>query len=193
MAHKAGQCSCHGGETKNFAPITIRTRRPKAKLPKSIKVAKADEAIFRRVIEAAKKACENAYQPYSQYSVGAAALTFDGQIYTGFNIENCGYSQTIHAEEAAITGALNDGLLKRAAAQGVDQFHAILAVAVYAPKGSDPWPCCNCRQFMGEFGYGMHVIGEEPKDGSILCLTLDQLVPYAFPIEEVLRSVRGQR
>ena len=66
-------------------------------------------------------------------------------------------------------------------------------MAVHAPKGSDPWPCCNCRQFLGEFGYDMHIIGEEPKDGSILCLTLGQLVPFAFPIEEVLRSVRGER
>ena len=192
MSHEKGKCTCHGAQ-ETSGPITIRTRRPKAKLPKSIRVLKADEPIYRRVIEAAKKSCENAYQPYSQYSVGAAALTFDGRIFTGFNIENCGYSQTIHAEEAAITGALNDGLLKRAAEHGIDQFNAILAVAVYAPKGSDPWPCCNCRQFMGEFGYNMHVIGEEPKDGSILCLTLDQLVPYAFPIAEVLASVRGER
>lgn len=192
MAHEKGKCSCHGAG-ENSGPIKLHTPRPAVKLPKMIKVAKADEALYRRVVDAAKKASEDAYQPYSQFNVGAAVLTFDGQIHTGFNIENCGYSQTIHAEESAVTNAMANGLMTRARAHGVDQFHAILAVAVYAPKGSDPWPCCNCRQFLGEFGYDMHIIGEEPKDGSILCLTLGQLVPFAFPIEEVLRSVRGER
>ncbi len=197
MSHDKKTCSCHGTAGQPAAhttgPIALSTPRPKVTLPKMIKVAKADEALYRQVIEAAKRASEDAYCPYSQYNVGAAVLTFDGEIHAGFNVENCGYSQTIHAEESALTRALGSGLLRRAAAQGVDQFHAIKAVAVYAPKGSDPWPCCNCRQFLGEFGYDMHIIGEEPKDGRILCLTLGQLVPFAFPIEEVLASVRGQR
>lgn len=197
MAKEAPKCSCHGSHSHSAAATTglikTSTRRPAANLPKMIKVAKADEALYRRVVEAAKQASEMAYQPYSQFNVGAAVLTFDGQIYTGFNVENCGYSQTIHAEESAVTHALNGGLLKRAAEHGLTQFQAILAVAVYAPKGSDPWPCCNCRQFLGEFGYDMHILGEDPKDGTLLCLTLAQLVPFAFPIEEVLRSVRGER
>ncbi len=196
---KKHTCSCagHSGSNASLAtgtPLKLHTtRRPALKLPKLIKVAKRDEPIYRQLIDAAKKASEDAYQPYSQFDVGAAVLTFDGQIHSGFNVENCGYSQTIHAEEAAVTNALTSGLLKRAAAHGLSQFEAILAVAVYAPKGSDPWPCCNCRQFLGEFGYDMHIIGEQPADGKILCLTLGQLVPFPFPIKEVLESVRGPR
>lgn len=169
------------------------TRTPKIRLPEYIQVAAEDLPLYKRLIDAAKDACQNAYQPYSLYSVGAAVLSFDGEIYSGFNIENCGYSQTIHAEEAAISSALTSGLLKRAQAAGLSQFEAILAVAVHTAKGSDPWPCCNCRQFMGEFGYDMHVIGEDPKSGEILCLTLGQLVPFAFPIKDVLASVHGNR
>lgn len=166
------------------------TRRPLIQEPKMIEVDPRDLALYRELINAAKEACKSAYQPYSNYSVGAAVLTFDGKIYRGFNVENCGYSQTIHAEESAICHALSEGLLLKAAEVGLSQFEAILAIAVYAPKGSDPWPCCNCRQFMGEFGYDMHVIGECPKTGEILCLTLGQLVPFPFPIEAVLASVR---
>jgi cytidine deaminase len=168
-------------------------RKPALSLPEFIPVAKEDESLYRMLIGAAKSASQQAYQPYSGYSVGAAALTFDGQIYTGFNIENCGYTQTIHAEQSAITNALAQGALKRAMEQNLTQFDVFVAIAVYAPKGSDSWPCCNCRQFLGEFGYDMHIIGEDPTSKGILCLTLGQLVPFAFPIKEVLESVRGQR
>ncbi len=167
------------------------TREPHIEPPKFLEVATADLPIYRKLIDAAKTASKDAYQPYSKYSVGAAVLSFDGEIYSGFNIENCGYSQTIHAEESAVTNALANGLMKRAAEAGVSQFDAILAVAVHTPAGSDPWPCCNCRQFLGEFGYKMHIIGEDDND-EILCLTLGQLVPFAFPIEVVLASVRGK-
>jgi cytidine deaminase len=169
------------------------TRQPKLTPPEYIPVAKEDESLYRMLIGAAKAASQQAYQPYSGYSVGAAALTFDGQIYSGFNIENCGYTQTIHAEQSAITNALAHGALKRALEQNLTQFDVFVAIAVYAPKGSDSWPCCNCRQFLGEFGYDMHVIGEDPVTTNIHCLTLGQLVPFAFPIKEVLESVRGQR
>lgn len=175
-------------------PIKLATsRNPKIQLPDYIKIEAEDLPTYTRLVDAAKLACQNAYQPYSQYSVGAAVLSFDGQIHSGFNIENCGYSQTIHAEECAISNALANGLLQRASAAGLSQFEAILALAVYTAAGSDPWPCCNCRQFMGEFGYDMHVIGEDPKSGEILCLTLGQLVPFAFPIKAVLESVRKGR
>ena len=169
------------------------SRKPTIHQPEYITVAKEDESLYRMLIGAAKSASQQAYQPYSGYSVGAAVLTFDGQIYTGFNIENCGYTQTIHAEQSAITNALAHGALQRALEQHLTQFDVFIAVAVYAPKGSDSWPCCNCRQFLGEFGYDVHIIGEDPASKDILCLTLGQLVPFAFPIKEVLESVRGQR
>lgn len=174
--------------------VSLKTsRKPKIQLPKLIKVDESDEEIYRRLINEARLASSRAYQPYSNYSVGAAVLCFDGKIYSGFNIENCGYSQTIHAEESAVTSALASGLLQRAETAGLSQFEAILALAVHTPSGSDPWPCCNCRQFLGEFGYDMHIIGEEAKSGKILCLTLEQLVPHAFPIKQVLESVRSGR
>jgi cytidine deaminase len=171
--------------------VKTRTlRKPRIILPKLIKVHPADEPRYRALIEAAKLACEQAYRPYSNYNVGAAVLTFDGRTYAGCNIENCGYTQTKHAEEVAITSAIADGVLVRAEAAGLTQFEAFIAIAVYAPKGSDPWPCCNCRQSLCEFGFDMHVIGEGV-DGTILCLTLGQLIPFPFPIAEVLASVRG--
>jgi cytidine deaminase len=153
-------------------------------------VSRKKEPGYRQLIEAAKAAAELAYRPYSKYNVGAAVLTFDGKVYVGCNVENAGYSQTVHAEETAICNAIADGALKRALDAGLTQFDFIVAIAVHAPKGSDPWPCCNCRQFMSEFGLKMDVIGYAP-DGTILCRKLKKLIPFAFPIEEVLASVNG--
>lgn len=175
------------------APIVTRTdRKPKVVEPELISVHPDDEPLYRRLIEVAKEASLKAYRPYSDFNVGAAALTFDGRIYAGCNVENCGYTQSKHAEEVAITSAIADGALARAQECGLTQFQAFLAIAVYVPKGSAPWPCCNCRQSLCEFGFDMHVIGESP-DGTILCHTLGQLIPFPFPIEEVLASVRGQK
>jgi cytidine deaminase len=149
------------------------------------------EATYRKLIAAAKEAANLAYRPYSNYPVGAAVLTFDGSIYTGCNIENCGYTQTIHAEQTAMSKAISEGALERALAQGLTQLEFIKAVAVHAPKGTDPWPCGNCRQSLNEFGLQMEIIGDGP-NGDILCETLGQLVPHAFAMDLVFASIYGE-
>ena len=155
-------------------------------------LSKRKEAQYRALIDAAKAASELAYRPYSNYNVGAAILTFDGQIYTGCNVENCGYTQTIHAEQTALVKAISEGALKSALEAGRTQLTFIRAIAVYAPKGSDPWPCCNCRQTLNEFGLDMDVIGYAGTDESrVLVKKLRVLIPHAFPLEEVLASVRA--
>lgn len=148
------------------------------------------EETYRKLIASAKEAANLAYRPYSNYPVGAAVLTFDGNIYTGCNIENCGYTQTIHAEQTAMSKAVSEGALAKAVTQGLTQLEFIKAVAVHAPKGTDPWPCCNCRQSLNEFGLQMEIVGEGT-NGEILCETLGQLIPHAFSMELVFASIHG--
>jgi len=145
---------------------------------------------YPKLIAAAKEASNLAYRPYSNYPVGAAVLTFDGNIYSGCNVENCGYTQTIHAEQTAMSKAISEGALKRALDAGLTQLDFIVAVAIHAQKGTDPWPCCNCRQSLNEFGLDMDIIGEGP-NGTILSETLGQLIPHAFAMDLVLASVHG--
>ena len=59
--------------------------------------------------ELARKAREFSYSPYSGYSVGAALLCSDGEIYTGCNIENAAFSPTVCAERVAFFKALSEG------------------------------------------------------------------------------------
>lgn len=144
---------------------------------------------YGKLIEAAREASNLAYCPYSSYPVGAAVLTFDGVIYSGCNVENCSFTQTIHAEQTALVKAISEGALERANKQGVSQLNFIEAIAVHAQRGKDPWPCCNCRQSLNEFGLDMLVVGEGP-DGDIRAKKLSELIPHAFDMQLVLASVR---
>jgi cytidine deaminase len=82
---------------------------------------------------------ENAYQPYSEYAVGAAIRTDDGCIYRGCNVENATFTLTVHAEQNALTSAV---------AEGKSEFEA-LVIATNNTAGEPP--CGVCRQTLAEF------------------------------------------
>lgn len=97
-----------------------------------------------KIDELVKKALEQrkfSYAPYSGYNVGVAVLTHDGGIFTGANAERVSYSETDHAEQAAITTAVNAG----AAIQN-RKFIRMVAVAHTDPSA----PCGHCRQIIME-------------------------------------------
>ena len=94
-----------------------------------------NQQLIRRAMEAREKA----YAPYSQFAVGAAVLTKDGQVYLGCNIENASYGATNCAERTAIFKAVSEGEKE------------ILAVAIYSPNADSCYPCGACRQVLYEF------------------------------------------
>jgi len=91
------------------------------------------------LISLAKKACSNAYAPYSKFNVGAALLTKNGKIFTGSNIENASYGATVCAERVAIFKAVSEG---------EREFESI---AIYTNADKLSFPCGICRQVMIEF------------------------------------------
>ena len=91
------------------------------------------------LLERAREALSNSYAPYSDYQVGAALRTLDGTVYTGCNIENANYSNSLHAEEVALGKAISDGHRE------FDR----LAVTSLARDGVTP--CGMCRQTLAEF------------------------------------------
>ena len=115
----------------------------------------------------ASLAAEHAYAPYSNYHVGAAVLTTDGEIYEGANIENASYGATICAERVAATKAVYDG-----------KSIAAIAVAI-SGLGEVPYPCGICRQFLSEFGIDMRVITGMDED-HLESYALSELLPKAF-------------
>jgi len=92
------------------------------------------------LIESARSALETAYVPYSEYRVGAAVLTAEGEVFSGCNIENANYSNSLHAEEVAVGGAVRAG------------HRELVAVAVTSAARDAVTPCGMCRQTLAEFG-----------------------------------------
>ncbi len=97
-----------------------------------------------QLIEAATRARQFAYAPYSKYTVGAALLGGDGMIYTGCNVENASFSLTSCAERNALFSALGNG---------VRRFKAIAVIGGEAGSAGedDCMPCGACRQVLAEF------------------------------------------
>ena len=52
---------------------------------------------------------ERSYVPYSHFPVGAALLCKDGTVFTGCNVENAAYGDTICAERTAAVKAVSSG------------------------------------------------------------------------------------
>jgi cytidine deaminase len=88
---------------------------------------------------AALAAAEHAYAPYSGFRVGAAALTEDGRLLTGCNVENASYGVTLCAE-CSLVSALHT--------TGGGRLVAVLTVG----NGEPVMPCGRCRQLLWEHG-----------------------------------------
>ena len=66
----------------------------------------------KELIDAATDVRERAYAPYSNFKVGAAVETEDGDIYTGCNVESASYGLTVCAERVAIWKGISRGVTK---------------------------------------------------------------------------------
>ena len=131
----------------------------------------------KELISLAKQAAQNAYVPYSGYTVGAALLCKNGNVYLGCNIENAAYTPTNCAERTAFFKAVSEG---------ERQFEAIAVVGGKQGNFKDYFtPCGVCRQVMGEFCKKDFrvLIGKNGEE--YLDLTLEQLLPYGFSPEKV--------
>jgi cytidine deaminase len=103
----------------------------------------ASDNKVREMRAAAEAAMANAYCHYSEFRVGAAVLSDDGQIFAGCNVENASYGLTMCAERNAIFQAVAKGALSKE--------RKIKAVVVVTPAEKLTPPCGACRQVIYEF------------------------------------------
>lgn len=121
----------------------------------------------------ARGAVRDAYAPYSEVHVGAAALVDDGRTVVGCNVENASYGLSLCAE-CGVASAL--------AATGGGR---LIALSVVAGDGAYLAPCGRCRQILYEFG-GPDLLVDTGPFGPV---SLGSLLPGAFgPDDLVTRS-----
>ena len=126
----------------------------------------------KELVALAKKSAENAYAPYSGFTVGAALLCKSGKVYLGCNIENAAYSPTVCAERTAFFKAVSEG---------EKDFSAIAVVGGKSCDFKDYFtPCGVCRQVMAEFCDSNFkiIFGKNKED--FKAVTLQELLPYTF-------------
>jgi len=116
---------------------------------------------------AALEVAERAYAPYSRFHVGAAALTEDGRLITGCNVENASYGVALCAE---------CGLVSALHATGGGRLVALVCVG----NGSPVMPCGRCRQVLYEHGGPDLLV-----DGDGTPRRLAELMPFAFGPQEL--------
>lgn len=113
--------------------------------------------------EVAKEAMGKAYAPYSKFPVGAAAITDDGRIVAGCNVENASYGVGLCAECSLVSNLTMTGGGKLVAFTCVDGHGNVLM------------PCGRCRQLLFEHSASGMLL--ETVSG---VKTIDEVLPDAF-------------
>jgi cytidine deaminase len=126
------------------------------------------------LIDLANEARRRAYVPYSKYPVGAALRTKSGRLYTGVNVENAAYPQTMCAERVAIFKAVSEG---------ETDFEVI---AVVTNNGGSP--CGGCRQVMAEFGLDTVILLANENSKLVKETTVNELLPEAFTPKHLVKN-----
>mgnify|MGYP003412797071 CR=1 FL=1 len=121
-----------------------------------------------RLIQEAIEARKQAYTPYSQFKVGAAVLTADGNVFRGCNIENASYGLTNCAERTAIFKAISEGEPK------------VKAIAIVADTDGPVSPCGACRQVIAEFSDDHTKVYLSNLKGDLQETSIAELLPGFF-------------
>jgi cytidine deaminase len=113
--------------------------------------------------DVANESMKQAYAPYSNFPVGAAALTTDGRIVAGCNVENASYGLGLCAECSLVSNLMMTGGGKLVAFTCVDGHGNVLM------------PCGRCRQLLFEHSAPGMIL--ETVSG---LKTIDEVIPDAF-------------
>lgn len=120
-----------------------------------------------RLVEAARRARAHAVASYSNFQVGAAIETEDGEVYSGCNVESAVYGETVCAERVAVWKALSEGARR------------FRRVAVVADTERLTPPCGACRQILWEFCGDAEVVLAN-LGGEAETMRMSELLPRAF-------------
>jgi cytidine deaminase len=129
---------------------------------KYLAITEKDHLLVQAAIEAVVKNFRE-----ERHTVGAAVLCGSGKIYTGVNVESCGYGPC--AEPIAIGAA---------AGQGEKEFITLVAVGGWNAEHPVIPPCGNCRQLLWDYAPDSAVLLD--KDGTLIKVGIADLLPMAY-------------
>jgi purine nucleosidase len=163
----------HEGDPRTTVVTHADTRRFRAAVAGALLDGDPDPALagdhhdVPPLVERARVARGDSYAPYSEYRVGAALRTADGAVFTGCNVENANYSNSLHAEELALGAAVQAG------------HRSFDRLAVSSATEDGITPCGMCRQSLAEFcDESLGIVCDEG-DG-VTEYTLGELLPAAM-------------
>src|SRR5436305_10539337 len=118
-----------------------------------------------QLLRTPRRATKHADAPYSDFRVGAAILTSNGEIFDRCNVENASYGMTNCAERTAIFSTI--------AAAGPKL--EIRAVAIVNAQGVPCSPCGACRQVI--YGFDPDAVVFFPDTGGWKEAHITELLP----------------
>lgn len=126
---------------------------------------------YKELISSAVRARENSYSPYSNFKVGAAVLCGD-RVFTGCNVENAAYGETVCAERVAVLKAVSEG----------EREVSAVAVAGGRENVEKTFPCGSCRQVIAEFAkpHTPIIIAKSEEDFEVY--KAEELLPNTFAL-----------
>ncbi len=120
------------------------------------------------LVALARGAARGAYAPYSSFRVGSVVVGFDGEIFTGANVENAAYPIGTCAEANAVNNAV---------AQGVRRIETVVVACIDAETADGAYPCGGCRQTMCGVERVIVTAGD---DSEVREHRFDELLPHNF-------------
>lgn len=130
------------------------------------------------LLATAQAALPNAYAPYSNFRVAAAARLEDGTIVTGWNTENAAYPMCLCAEPSALAAAASQrpGMAVVAMAITVQSANQVL--------NQPASPCGSCRQQLteheGRFDQPMKLILRGEEGPIFIFASAGDILPFGF-------------
>ena len=119
------------------------------------------------LIDIAVQARERAFAPFSDFRVGVAVETDDGEVYTGCNVESASYGLTVCAERVAIWKAISEGA------------RCFGRLVIVADTEKLTPPCGTCRQIIWEHCRNTTIVLANLR-GETETIDIRELLPRAF-------------
>lgn len=132
----------------------------------------------RHLLDDAVAGAAHAYNPYSQFFVGAAVETASGGRYRGTFMDNISFGLSICAEPAAIMAAITAG------DRQIERLAVVGGPTLTASGGEVITPCGRCRQILHEVacmtGEDIEVYCANMDLSQVLMTSADELLPNPF-------------